>query len=93
MHTTAAPRLVLAVCTVVAAAATTYDGCKIGWDPYEFTLPNSTCLPAWKPTWGMRNSTVLYTCNNTGLHSVAHANQFGVVVYDWSNAKVRLGWS
>jgi hypothetical protein len=41
----------------------------------------------WNPTWGMRNSTVLYTCNNSGMHSVHHANQFGVVVYDWSNAK------
>jgi len=35
----------------------------------------------------MRNSTVLYTCNNSGMHNVTHANQFGVVVYDWSNAK------
>ena len=25
-----------------------------------------TCLPTWKPTWHMRNSTMLYTCNNTG---------------------------
>jgi hypothetical protein len=24
------------------------------------------CLPSWKPTWHMRNSTVLYTCNNSG---------------------------
>eukprot|EP00035_Acanthoeca_spectabilis_P024842 m.455618 g.455618 ORF g.455618 m.455618 type:complete len:638 (+) comp20907_c0_seq1:3-1916(+) len=46
-----------------------------------------SCLPSWKPTWHMRNSTVLYTCNNSGMHDVNHANQFGVVVYDWSNAK------
>jgi hypothetical protein len=45
------------------------------------------CLPSWKPTWNLRNSTVLYTCNNSGMHDVHHANQFGVVVYDWSNAK------
>ena len=45
------------------------------------------CLPSWKPTWHMRNSTVLYTCNNSGMHDVHHANQFGIVVYDWSNAK------
>jgi len=51
------------------------------------TPGSTTCLPSWKPTWGMRNSTVLYTCNNTGMHNVTHANQFGVVVYDWSNAK------
>jgi hypothetical protein len=35
----------------------------------------------------MRNSTVLYTCNNSGMHDVSHANKFGIVVYDWSNAK------
>jgi hypothetical protein len=46
-----------------------------------------TCLPKWTPTWGMRNSTVLYTCNNTGFHSVVEANKYGVVVYDWSNGK------
>jgi hypothetical protein len=42
------------------------------------------CLPSWKPTWHMRNSTVLYTCNNSGMHDVRHANKFGVVVYDVS---------
>jgi hypothetical protein len=46
-----------------------------------------TCLPKWTPTWGMRNSTVLYTCNNSGMHNVAFADAYGVVVYDWSNAK------
>ena len=45
------------------------------------------CVPTWEPTWDMRNSTVLYTCNNSGMHNVTHANQFGTVVYDWSNAK------
>lgn len=45
------------------------------------------CLPAWKPTWHMKNSTVLYACNVSGMHSVQHANQFGIVVYDWSNAR------
>ena len=25
--------------------------------------------------------------NNSGMHDVNHANQFGIVVYDWSNAK------
>jgi hypothetical protein len=46
-----------------------------------------TCLPSWTPQWGMRNSTVLYTCNNSGMHNVDVANLYGVVVYDWSNAK------
>jgi hypothetical protein len=51
-------------------------------------MPGSdTCLPSWKPSWHLKNSTVLYTCNNSGMHDVHHANQFGIVVYDWSNAK------
>ena len=48
---------------------------------------SDTCLPTWNATWAMRNSTVLYTCNNTGFHNVTLANQYGIVVYDWSNAK------
>jgi hypothetical protein len=35
----------------------------------------------------MFRSTVLYTCNNSGLHDVQHAIKFGTVVYDWSNGK------
>ena len=35
----------------------------------------------------MSQSTILYTCNDTGMHDVGHATKFGVVVYDWSNAK------
>lgn len=55
--------------------------------PTPCTPGSKVCLPAWKPTWHMRNSTVLYTCNNTGFHNVTLANQYGIVVYDWSNAK------
>jgi len=39
--------------------------------------------PQWKPTWDMKRSTVLYTCNNTGMHNVKHAIEYGTVVYDW----------
>ena len=35
----------------------------------------------------MKRSTVLYTCNNTGMHDVSHAIKYGTVVYDWSNGK------
>jgi hypothetical protein len=48
---------------------------------------SATCLPSWKPTWDMKRSTVLYTCNNSGMHAVSHAVEYGTVVYDWSNAK------
>ena len=34
---------------------------------------SDTCVPTWTPTWHMRNSTVLYTCNNTGMHNVTAA--------------------
>lgn len=55
--------------------------------PPPIPCAGEPCLPRWKPTWHMRNSTVLYTCNNSGMHDVNHANKFGIVVYDWSNAK------
>lgn len=55
--------------------------------PVPCTGGSDTCLPTWAPTWNMRNSTVLYTCNNTGMHNVSTANLYGIVVYDWSNAK------
>ena len=30
---------------------------------------------------------MLYTCNNTGFLNVTVANQYGIVVFDWTNAK------
>lgn len=44
-------------------------------------------LPTWNPTWDMMRSTMLYTCNHSGFHNATYAAQFGVVSYDWSNAK------
>ena len=35
----------------------------------------------------MSRSTILYTCNASGLHNVSEAVRYGVVSYDWSNAK------
>ena len=62
-----------------AASQCLGDADSYGHDP--------TCLPSWKPTYDMKRSTVLYTCNNTGMHNVEHAVEYGTVVYDWSNAK------
>jgi hypothetical protein len=39
--------------------------------PTPCTPGSKTCLPTWKPTWDMRNSTVLYTCNNSGFLDVS----------------------
>ena len=58
-------------------------------------MPGSdTCLPTWTPSWEMEQSTVLYTCNNSGFHNVTTASRYWITVYDWSNAKVRrrLRW-
>merc|ERR1719174_3579781 len=63
---------------VAMSFAAAYDQCLPG---------NKTCHPSWKPTWDMYRSTVLYTCNNSGMHDVGHAIKFGIVVYDWSNGK------
>lgn len=48
---------------------------------------SDVCVPKWTPQWGMKNSTVLYICNNTGMLNPSVGNLYGVVVLDWSNAK------
>lgn len=50
-------------------------------------VKNIAMLPKWKPTWNMARSTMLYTCNHSGFHDARYAARFGVVSYDWSNAK------
>ena len=74
----------LSACTAKIGAA---GACKATAPPAPAPIPCTTCLPKWKPTYDMKRSTVLMTCNNTGMHSVAEAVKYGVVVYDWSNAK------
>ena len=61
--------------------------CQATAPPAPPVQPCELCHPKWKPTWDMMRSTVLYTCNNSGFHNVDHAVKFGLVVYDWSNAK------
>jgi hypothetical protein len=39
----------------------------------------TACLPNWRPTWDMRNSTILYACNQSGMHNVSDAIRYGVV--------------
>lgn len=48
------------------------------WGPY---------LPKWHPTWDMRNSTILYACNYSGMYDVDEALKYGVVAFDWSNGR------
>jgi hypothetical protein len=35
-------------------------------------------LPTWTPSYEMKRSTILYTCNASGMHDVGHAIKFGV---------------
>jgi hypothetical protein len=49
--------------------------------PTPCTAGSDVCIPTWTPTYAMRNSTVLYTCNVSGYHSPEIANLYGVVVY------------
>lgn len=77
--------------TALPADATnvTQTGCDIS-HPAPPAPPPAVCegcLPPWKPTWNMTRSTILYTCNKTGMHDVKEAVRYGVVAYDWSNAK------
>ena len=44
-------------------------------------------VPNWLPTYDMKQSTILYRCNLTGYHDPDEAAQYGIVAYDWSNAK------
>ena len=62
--------------TAVAAAAATHSLSPAIRDPSRPPPPGpppapcthgaAECLPSWKPTWHMRNSTVLYTCDSPG---------------------------
>mmetsp|Transcript_51139 Transcript_51139/g.144038 ORF Transcript_51139/g.144038 Transcript_51139/m.144038 type:complete len:438 (-) Transcript_51139:73-1386(-) len=44
-------------------------------------------LPRWPPTYDMRRSTILMPCNYSGWHSVDEALRYGLVSYDWANAR------
>jgi hypothetical protein len=44
-------------------------------------------VPRWRPTWQLNRSTMLQPCNYSGYFDPAFSAKFGVVSYDWSNAK------
>ena len=44
-------------------------------------------LPRWRPTWQLNRSTMLQPCNYSGYFDPEFSARFGVVSYDWSNAK------
>ena len=65
--------IVLAVCSVASGAA-----------PPGLMPPTN---PPWKPTWKLDRSTITMTCNGSGWSSPERGAAFGIVSYDWSNAK------
>eukprot|EP00730_Choanoeca_flexa_P015068 TRINITY_DN6822_c0_g1_i1.p1 TRINITY_DN6822_c0_g1~~TRINITY_DN6822_c0_g1_i1.p1 ORF type:complete len:447 (+),score=75.41 TRINITY_DN6822_c0_g1_i1:2-1342(+) len=49
----------------------------------------SPTVPKWKPTYNMSMSTLTMQCNSSGWSSPSRGAQFGIVSYDWSNAKAQ----
>ena len=43
--------------------------------------------PPWPPAYDMARSTLTMTCNSSGWSSPKRGAEFGIVSYDWSNAK------
>lgn len=44
-------------------------------------------VPRFEPTYNMTRSTIVMPCNDSGFFDVSLTARFGVVDYDWSNAK------
>ena len=44
-------------------------------------------VPPWPPTWQMNLSTIIQPCNSSGYFDPEAAAQWGVIDFDWSNAK------
>ena len=47
--------------------------------------------PRWQPTYDMRRSTIAMPCNDSGFMAAATFADYGIVSYDWSNAK-QIWW-
>lgn len=45
--------------------------------------------PPWPPTYQVTESLLTMQCNSSGYSSSARAAEFGIVSYDWSNAKAQ----
>lgn len=49
--------------------------------------------PPWPPTYNMSESLITMQCNSSGLSNPFRGAQFGIVSYDWSNAKAQWATS
>ena len=50
-------------------------------------LPAAALLPPWPSTYDVAASTLVMPCNSSGLLSTELTRAWGLVSYDWSNAK------
>ena len=48
---------------------------------------DASVLPPWPPTYNMSLSTIMMPCNDSGYMDAHTAGAWGIVDYDWSNAK------
>ena len=44
-------------------------------------------VPTWTPTWDLARSTAIQPCNSSGWYDPVYAAKWGLVSFDWSNAK------
>ena len=51
------------------------------------TAHDASVLPPWPATYNMSLSTIMMPCNDSGYMDAATAGAWGIVDYDWSNAK------
>ena len=60
------------------------DGCPT-------PLPTAPVFPSTVPpfpsTWDLRSSTIIHTSNKSGWTDPAEASKFGIISFDWNNAK------
>ncbi len=87
-------RVVLLSCAAAAlprAAAADSSGCT-----WPETCPGTVPRAPYQQTWLMNRSTIIMPCNNTGFTDPATTKGFGIVDFDWSNAKgtgAAEGWA
>ena len=78
----AAPLLLLLAALIRGHAAARPAG-----PPPASPLPPTP--PPWPPTWNLSRSTLTMQCNSSGWSSPTRGSAFGIVSYDWSNAKAQ----
>mmetsp|Transcript_894 Transcript_894/g.2044 ORF Transcript_894/g.2044 Transcript_894/m.2044 type:complete len:441 (-) Transcript_894:36-1358(-) len=74
-----------AILTAVFIVALTRNADAKSCHDWPNTCPGT--LPRMKQTWQMNKSTIIMPCNNTGFTDPKSTLGWGIVDFDWSNAK------